>query len=36
MSPFSHLHEEVQSSGHLELDEDFLDIGLFMQFIPLL
>lgn len=27
MSPFSHLHEEVQSSGHLEFDEDFLDIG---------
>lgn len=26
MSPFSHLHE-VQSSGHLELGEDFLDIG---------
>lgn len=26
MSPFSHLHE-VQSSGHLELEQDFLDIG---------
>lgn len=27
MSPFPHLHEEVQSSGHLELDEDFLGRG---------
>lgn len=27
MSPFSHLYEKVQSFGHLELDEDFLDIG---------